>query len=397
MLLRGVILLASLTLSATLVVAEKKAIRPPAGPQAGPYSAGVTSGKFLYVSGHVGPEPSGGFAPGDVKTQTRRCLELVGRVLKEAGLSYSHVVSTTLYLTDIRTLDAADQAYREVFADRFPARTEIESQLLIPEALVEVSAVAVRGDWKAAIYPSPDGWARPKRPQSHGVLAAGTLFFSTLRPTDPATGALAGNTIQEQTAQVMRNQEALLAAAGMNFADMAASRIYLNDASYYAGLNEAYRKFVTAPPPARATVSGTPFEPGHLLAIQSVAVKGSGEGRPSGEGITSPIHSYSVKAGDTLYITGMTGRAPDGNFARNDIQAQTRQALKTIEEQLARHGMTFADCVDAVVWLRDPRHAAAMNAVYREIVKPNPPARATVRLPPSSADALIEIMMIAHK
>lgn len=195
----------------------------------------------------------------------------------------------------------------------------------------------------------------------------------------------------------MRNQAAVLAAAGMKFADMAASRIYITDSSYYTGLNEAYKKFVDAPPPARATVVAAPFEPGHLVHIQSVAVKGSGENRPTGEGISSPIHSYSVKAGDALYITGMTGRAPDGTYARNDIRAQTRQALRTIEEQLTRHGMTFANAVDAVVWLRDPRHAAAMNEVYREIVKPLPPARATVRLSPNSADGLIEIMMIAHK
>ncbi len=391
-------LLPLLVCCAGIALAEKKAIRPPASATAGPYSAGVLTDKLLYVSGHVGPEPGGGFAPGDVKTQTRRCLELVGKVLKEAGLDYRNVVSTTLYLADIRTLDAADQAYREVFtAPLFPARFELESQLLIPEALVEVSAVAIRGDWRSAIYLKPEGWAEPKRPLSHGVLAGGTLFFSALRPVDPASGALAGNTIEEQTTQVMRNQEAVLAAAGMKFADMAASRIYLTDSSYYTGLNEAFKKFVIAPPPARATINAAPVEPGHLLQIQSVAVKGSGKDRPSGEGITSPIHSYSVKAGDTLYITGMTGRAADGTFARNDIKAQTRQALKTIEEQLTRHGMTFADTVDAVIWLREPRHAAAMNEVYREIVKPNPPARATVRLSPNTADGLIEIMMIAHK
>jgi len=371
---------------AAIALAEKKAIRPPAGPASGPYSAGVLTDKFLYVSGHVGPETGGGFAPGDVRTQTRRCLELVGKVLKEAGLDYKNVVSTTLYLADIRTLPAAESAYREAFGGHFPARVEIESQLLIPEALAEVSAVAVRGEARAI---QPDGWTK-----AGGILAEGTLFFSTLRPVDPVTGRLAGTTIEEQTAQVMRNQEAVLAAAGMKFEDMAASRINITDPSYYAGLNETYKKFVTAPPPARATVLAAPFEPGHLLQIHSVAVKGSGKGRPAGD---SPIHSYSVMAGDTLYITGMTGRAPDGTFARNDIKAQTRQALKTIEEQLKRHGMTFADAVDAVVWLRDPRHAAAMNEVYREIVKPLPPTRATVRLSPNSADGLIEIMMIAHK
>jgi enamine deaminase RidA (YjgF/YER057c/UK114 family) len=101
------------------------------------------------------------------------------------------------------------------------------------------------------------------------------------------------------------------------------------------------------------------------------------------------------KTGDTVYLSGMTGRAPGGRFARNDIKAQTRQALLSIEEQLKLNGMTFANAVDTVVWLRDPRHAAGMNSVYREMVKPNPPARATVRIAPADADALIEIMMIA--
>jgi 2-iminobutanoate/2-iminopropanoate deaminase len=356
--------------SGSSALAEKKSIRPPAGPTAGPYSAGVIAGKLLYVSGHVGPEPGGGFAPGNVKTQTRRCLELVGKVLTEAGLDYRHVVSTTLYLADIRTLDAADAAYREVFPQGapYPARTEIESQLLIPEALSEVSAVAVLGDWRANIYLNPKGWAEPKRPLSHAVLAAGTLFFSALRPVNPATGALVGDTVGEQTAQAMRNQEAVLSSAGMKRADMAASRFYLSDARYEASFQKAYGKLAAA---ATATAIAAPVEPGHLVQIQSVAVKKPGPG-------------------GTVYLSGATGRS-------GGIKAQTRQALQSIEQQLARYGMTFADTADAVVWLREPRHAAAMNEVYREIVKPNPAARATVRLSPGAADALIEIMMIAHK
>jgi 2-iminobutanoate/2-iminopropanoate deaminase len=375
--------------------AQKKPIRPPK-PGGGPYSSGVESGDLVYVSGHVGPEPGGGFAPGDVRTQTRRCLELVGKVLAEAGLSHKHIVSTTLYLADIRTAGAADAAWREFFPADFPARTSLESQLLVPEALVEVSAVAVRDLSNKKII-RPEGWPLPVGPFSYAVDAAGTLFMSGLRPVHPVSGQLAGNTIHSQALQVMENQEAILAAAGMSFADMAATRIYLTEPTDYAGLNEVYRKFVTAPPPARATLQTQPVEVGHLVQFQSVAVKASGEGRPSGEGITSPIHSYAVKAGRKLYITGMTGRQPDGKFARADIREQTRQALKTIGEQLARHGMTFADTVDSVVWIRDGRLAQAMNEVYREVVKPGPPARATVRIAPSSSEALIEIMMIASK
>ena len=92
----------------------------------------------------------------------------------------------------------------------------------------------------------------------------------------------------------------------------------------------------------------------------------------------------------------MTGRAPDG-FARADIKAQVRQALKTIEEQLVKHGFTFADVVDSTVFLRDGRDFQGMNEVYREIVRPDPPARATVRVPQISGESLVEIMMVASK
>jgi 2-iminobutanoate/2-iminopropanoate deaminase len=262
--------------------------------------------------------------------------------------------------------------------------------------MVEISAIAAR-DGTAIEAVTPDGWPSPSLPYSHAMRAGNTLFLSALRPADPASGRLAGTTIEAQTEQALNNQESILRAAGLSFADLVYSRIYLADPGDYDGLNKVYRQFVTAVPPARATVNPRLDDAVHLIQIQSTAVKGSGEGRPPGEGFTSPIHSYSVKSGTTLYITGMTGRRPDATFASGDIRAQTRQALATIEEQLRKHGMTFADIVDSTVWLRDSRDFAGMNEVYREIVQPNPPARATVRIPPNSGKMLVEIMMVAEK
>lgn len=78
------------------------------------------------------------------------------------------------------------------------------------------------------------------------------------------------------------------------------------------------------------------------------------------------------------------------------IADQTRDALQRIEAAFKRRGCSLADSVEAVVWLRDPRDAAAMNAVYRDIVKPNPAARATVRLSPIGLDSRITITMTGH-
>jgi enamine deaminase RidA (YjgF/YER057c/UK114 family) len=102
-------------------------------------------------------------------------------------------------------------------------------------------------------------------------------------------------------------------------------------------------------------------------------------------------HTTAAKSpNDTVYLSAAAGSG-------KGIREQTASALKSIERQLARHGMTFADTLEAVVWLRDPRHAGAMNQVYREIVKPKPAARATVRLAATDPDVLIQIVMSAHK
>jgi 2-iminobutanoate/2-iminopropanoate deaminase len=388
---------AAVCLAALPAAAGKRVITPDGVSRSGsPLSAAIETKDLVYVSGMTGRDAKGGYARGDIEAQTVQTLANIGAALKAAGLGFSHVLSTTVYVRDIRWMPQVDEVYRRHFPGEYPARTVLESMLMSPDALVEISAIAARDPSTKRII-RPEGWPEPPQPESYAVAGGGTLFLSALHPTEPRMGALAGDTITTQVEQVMRNQEAILKAAGLSFADLVFSRIYLSDPSLYTGLNDAYRKFVTAPPPARATVHAFPVAPGRLLQIQSVAVPGAGAGRPSGEGHTSPIHSFSVKAGNRLYITGMTGRAKDGAFARGDIRAQTREALNSIGEQLDKHGFTFADVVDSVVRLRDARDFAGMNEVYRQVVRPDPPARATVRIPPSSAGALVEIMMVAEK
>ena len=329
----------------------------------------------------------------DVVEQTRGVLRALDDALDSAKLTRAHVVSTNVYLTDLRLLHAADVEYRKYFRQAYPARTVLQASIDPPDARIAISAVATR-DLAARKVIHPPGWTAPAQPSTHAVLAGDTLFFSGGVPINPRDNSFAGDTIHEQVDQVMRNQEDLLKAAGLTFADLVFTRIHLANPADYAGLNDVYRKFVVAPPPARATVGGFPIQPGHLIQLQSLAVRGSGLNRPSGEGHTSPIHSFSVRAGRRLFITGMTGRVPDGGYARNDIAEQTRQALATIEEQLSRHNMTFADVIDSVVWLRDVRLASGMDEVYRRIVK-GKHARTVVGVPPTSFDALVEIMMIA--
>jgi 2-iminobutanoate/2-iminopropanoate deaminase len=91
-------------------------------------------------------------------------------------------------------------------------------------------------------------------PYSQAIRAGDLLFVSGQIPLDPATGTLVGGDISVQTRRVLDNLAAILTAAGASFADVVKTTVYLLDMDDFAAMNAVYATYVTAPPPARATV-----------------------------------------------------------------------------------------------------------------------------------------------
>ncbi len=111
-------------------------------------------------------------------------------------------------------------------------------------------------------------------PYSQGVKAGNLLFFSGQIPLDPETGEMAGKGIAEQTERVMENIAALLAAAGLGFADVLKSTIYLTDLANFAVVNEIYGRRFPADPPARSTVEVKGLPRGAGVEIEVIALAG---------------------------------------------------------------------------------------------------------------------------
>ncbi len=331
---------------------------------------------FLAVASLLGTETEDLIYVSGKSTGTGSARAQTLHALRATGLKPGNILNTTVYLADAKFLPEVDLGYRAFFGKEFPARTVLVAALLTPGALVEISATATGKSGARRLI-------RPVFPASAGAEAGGTLYLSAMRAS--------GVNVAQQTEQLMTEQNDVLKAAGFSFSDLVLSKIYLAEPAGYAALNEVYKRFVTSPPPARATIHAVPVRPGELLQVQSIAVLGSGAGRPSGEGHTSAIHSYSVKAGRRLYITGMTGRTAGGEFAP-EIGGQTRQALAMIAEQLQRNGMGFPDVVETTVWLRDLDDFAAMSAAM-----PDSGARTVVQIPPTATEALVEIQMVAER
>lgn len=111
----------------------------------GPYSQAVEAGGFLFSAGQIGLIPdTGEFAGEDVETQAAQVFENLGAILREAGLSFSDVVKTTVYLADMGEFSLVNTIYANHFSPPFPARSTVAAAGLPKGARVEIDVVARR-------------------------------------------------------------------------------------------------------------------------------------------------------------------------------------------------------------------------------------------------------------
>ena len=124
----------------------KKVISTPLGPQAiGPYSQAIRAGNLVFVSGQIALDPNTGKLIEDlsIEAQTRRVLQNMEGILSAAGLSASHVVKVTVYLSDMTTFQDMNAVYAEFFPETPPARAAVEVAALPLGVGIEVDCIAV--------------------------------------------------------------------------------------------------------------------------------------------------------------------------------------------------------------------------------------------------------------
>ncbi len=107
-------------------------------------------------------------------------------------------------------------------------------------------------------------------PYSQAAIAAGLVYTSGQIALDPITGALVGNTIEEQTEQVMKNLGAVLEAAGSSFEKAVKTTCFLSEIANFAAFNEIYGKYFVGKP-ARSCVAAKDLPKGALVEVEVIA------------------------------------------------------------------------------------------------------------------------------
>lgn len=109
----------------------------------GPYSQAVRSGNFLFLAGQI---PlileTGELANKDIAEETHQVMKNLSAVLTEAGMNFSNVVKTTIFLSDMSLFAQVNEIYGSYFKDSFPARETVAVKGLPKNANVEISMIA---------------------------------------------------------------------------------------------------------------------------------------------------------------------------------------------------------------------------------------------------------------
>ena len=100
---------------------------------------------MVFCSGQIPIDPAtGNFVEGGIQEQTRQVLTNASQVLAAAGTDLSHVVKTTVFLSDMANFAAMNEVYSQFFSQPFPARSAVAVKDLPKGALVEIEVLAVK-------------------------------------------------------------------------------------------------------------------------------------------------------------------------------------------------------------------------------------------------------------
>jgi len=109
-----------------------------------PFSDAVMVGDALYLSGHIGLDPTTGKLPADIDQEARNLLDHYATVLKEGGMTMDDLVSVQVFCPDLSLYDRFNAAYRVRFSKDFPARAFIGSGPLLHGGHFEMMGIAVK-------------------------------------------------------------------------------------------------------------------------------------------------------------------------------------------------------------------------------------------------------------
>ncbi|MHB9029129.1 MAG: RidA family protein [Candidatus Latescibacterota bacterium] len=350
----------------------KKFLTADGKPPRGLFAPGVMVDKTVYIAG------KGDYKPAEeIAGKTRNCLNEVRKSLQVIGLDLNNVVHSFCYLEDPAYYPEFNKVYGEFFTNNPPARTTVGTPNVPGDSRIEITCIAYADPQGIKPVGAPPGGF----PFSPGVKAGDMVYISGKGDQLPGGGH--PDSFEEQVRQCMKNVQSTLKEAGLDFRHAVMMHVFLDKFENYAAAAKVYKEFfksgqepALAPVlvdwiPGGSHVEVTCWATTDLKSRKAVRPKGM----PSIPGETAFPASPAVWAGNTLYLSSLSGFDAASGAIPADLEQQVRSMAKSHLDVLQTAGLGYSDIVSGHVYLKDINDYAPMNKVYGEYFSAGPGVR----------------------
>lgn len=393
-----------------------------------PYSSQtVAFSHYNNLSAQLPIDPkTGNLVAGGIKEQAEQCLHNVKAIVESIDHVMSDVIRITVFVKNIKHVDAVDEVYKTFFTTYLPARTTVAVADLPMGAMVQVEALISCGEGTIPNAPQSGDLIKLTNNTANAPLSAlstQTVAFSHYNnltaqlPISPKTGRVVAGGIKEQTIQCLSNIKAILESIDVPFDDIVKTTIYVKDLADMDKVNEVYTTFhpdsaiarAVGYMPARTVVEAADLPMGALIQIEVVVSHGDGtppqlvEDRhgliiEANNTEHAPVCKYASQTVAFSHYNNISGQFPidakTGKIVAGGVKEQTVQCLNNIKTIIESVDHVIEDVVKVNIYLKNLSDMDAVNEAYSTFFPDGVPARRIVGVSNLAHDALVEIEAI---
>ncbi|MGX2943568.1 Rid family hydrolase [Enterococcus alishanensis] len=387
-------------------------------------SQSVAFSHYNNLSAQLPIDPqSGKLVAGGVTEQAEQAFKNVAAIVQSIDHVMSDVVRLTIFVKDLRDLDAVDAVYKKYFANYLPTRTVVAVDALPLDALVQVEALLSNGEGTIPNAPQAGDLIKLTNHTENApadVLSSQIVAFSHYTnlsaqlPIDPETGRIVAGDIKVQTAQSLKNIKSILTSVDVPVDDIVKITIFVKDLSQMPAVDEVYKTFfpdsaiarTVAYVPARTVAVVSDLRMGADVQIEAVVSYGDGtppqaiedrhglilEANNTNDAWKCPLATQSVAFSHYNNIAAQLPIAPNtDDVVSGGIKAQTEQCLKNIKAVIESVDHVIADTVKINIFVKNLADMDAVNEVYQNFFPEGTPARRVVGVSELPKGALIQM------
>ncbi|KAB2334652.1 reactive intermediate/imine deaminase [Cytobacillus depressus] len=387
----------------------------------------VAFSHYNNLSAQLPIEPTTGkLVAGGIKEQAEQCFKNIKAIVESIDHVMSDVVRITVFVKNIKDVDAVDEVFKTFFPTYVPSRTTVAVAALPMDAMVQVEALVSHGEGTIPNAPQSGDLIKLTNNTANAPtspLSTQTVSFSHYNnlsaqlPIDPKTGRLVVGGVKEQAGQCLKNIKAILESIDVPFDDIVKINIFLKNLSDTEAVNEVYKTFfpdsaiarAVAYVPARTTVEVSALPMDALVQIEAVVSHGDGTPPQAIEdrhGIViwanntdnAPKCSLSTQTVAFSHYNHLSAQLPldpkTGEMVAGGVKEQAEQCLTNIKAIVESIDHVMDDVVKVNIYLKNIADIDALNEAYKTFFPGGVPARRVVGVSALPKDALVQIDVV---